>query len=1141
MEEKLSNLIVSNSVYVSAARSINTYKNTTISDTYPYFYLKTHTPRTKTPSKPILITRASTSLSFMLPYFRPLPKAPIPQDTALFGKVSVSGVGVSTSNTECENTGVRQPFGTVVNVPSLIPNEKYVFATAAYAEDGSSAYGIGETSEEFITLLPISLGQVFSYLGDIAYKLQVYNIAKDAVEKFCSKVIIKNEIRCNLLDSRINPMLAYSLNKDYVNFLSIADVRHLANSLLILSKSSFHLRNERLEMMKAKGITPSLVRIEDQKSLLRVCSYLILGLDVASRSNDYYLLKLIITEIYNVLTNFFQTQTQSPLLLHALLKCCATLSIIPADYLDSPTRAIASCITYQVSIATIQLNEPKLLNTVIGNDLFVRRRKWLTRELMKLVYPKPAIEESKKKGDRKTEKKGEKKGKVEKKPAKKVVETQEELVEPKEQLVVEAYELEKEGEAVDEFLLSLGKFNDKIGLNVEKWKLLLADYVDILTDGEYSVNELGEKLSAVVEFWKSIAMDPYDALKNLIADGVDAGPRYLEFSCKCLRRILEMNGWKKEKDLLPQIDEVPLNEELKKSIEDSLETQSKELEEDILERAIKRLQILDKFWTENPKDNKDDLKKKVVAAMKAEPTTIIKPIDNAKVKTADQEIERLNNLKWMAELYYIKGTVLFEKWQQLYRKKPSRGNANYFEINQLDFERIKSLLEDDEARISKNEEGESDKLFGEMIFSQAKGCFYALQSKSPKVLHNLITQVWNFLLYTQASPAFHKKLNSWAHLVIISYTVLGILDLNKGAKQVRFKEQNKVECQILYANMIAYAVQCLLMVEKWISLADLCQRFNLMTKNEYASYLLPFTIYAQTVLHQRNIKNLKDKEAELQARTEAFEKWAATKKKKSRAAMITGEIPIEEQEYNKDRDRLQHEIIKLAVMQDFSAEDKANSEELLSLIKRDSSTAKEALTNCRKLLIDYAQKTCEIMADQRIKGKDNIEVKKLQKIHQMIYNKVLNSYKKTIEILRERQESFMLMQALHELGNIYYAEGKLKDAEINWSDSLDTVYQELYVLNKFGELMKKVPNLVAKFGMKPCLNSLILLAKYSLYLFHRLHKLAYGNDLSKLSQVVEMGLCVSFEPFKLTIPHPQQYNLFALYKCTELFPVYCFL
>jgi hypothetical protein len=38
---------------------------------------------------------------------------------------------------------------------------------------------------------------------------------------------------------------------------------------------------------------------------------------------------------------------------------------------------------------------------------------------------------------------------------------------------------------------------------------------------------------------------------------------------------------------------------------------------------------------------------------------------------------------------------------------------------------------------------------------------------------------------------------------------------------------------------------------------------------------------------------------------------------------------------------------------------------------------------------------------------------------------VISSYKKCIELLRKRQEKFMLIQALHELGNLHFAEGNL--------------------------------------------------------------------------------------------------------------------
>lgn len=43
---------------------------------------------------------------------------------------------------------------------------------------------------------------------------------------------------------------------------------------------------------------------------------------------------------------------------------------------------------------------------------------------------------------------------------------------------------------------------------------------------------------------------------------------------------------------------------------------------------------------------------------------------------------------------------------------------------------------------------------------------------------------------------------------------------------------------------------------------------------------------------------------------------------------------------------------------------------------------------------------------------------------------VISSYKKCIELLRKRQEKYLVIQALHELGNLQYADGNLAEAEI---------------------------------------------------------------------------------------------------------------
>lgn len=76
---------------------------------------------------------------------------------ALYGKPSGSGVGVSLNNTEYDGTGEKRPPGDIVRVTGLVPNEKYVFAAGGYTVDGICVNGIGETSTEIVSLLPLSL------------------------------------------------------------------------------------------------------------------------------------------------------------------------------------------------------------------------------------------------------------------------------------------------------------------------------------------------------------------------------------------------------------------------------------------------------------------------------------------------------------------------------------------------------------------------------------------------------------------------------------------------------------------------------------------------------------------------------------------------------------------------------------------------------------------------------------------------------------------------------------------------------------------------------------------------------------------------------------------------------------------------
>lgn len=121
----------------------------------------------------------------------------------------------------------------------------------------------------------------------------------------------------------------------------------------------------------------------------------------------------------------------------------------------------------------------------------------------------------------------------------------------------------------------------------------------------------------------------------------------------------------------------------------------------------------------------------------------------------------------------------------------------------------------------------------------------------------------------------------------------------KGDKWFNKVDEFKIS---LHASLIGFTVQCLMAVQKWESLVDISNRLCSATNNEFASQLLPFIIYAQGTLHEEAARKTAEKRKALEVRVQQFENWKLTgRKKRSRQAMLTGEIPVEEQEFNRDK------------------------------------------------------------------------------------------------------------------------------------------------------------------------------------------------------------------------------------------------
>lgn len=101
------------------------------------------------------------------------------------------------------------------------------------------------------------------------------------------------------------------------------------------------------------------------------------------------------------------------------------------------------------------------------------------------------------------------------------------------------------------------------------------------------------------------------------------------------------------------------------------------------------------------------------------------------------------------------------------------------------------------------------------------------------------------------------------------------------------------------------------------------------------------------------------------------------------------------------------------------------------------------------------------------------------------------------------------------------------EAEVQWNDCVDTIFQRLYVVREFRQVFKDNPSLADSFGSKQVLVGGVVLTK--------LAKLCYeGKDMHKFTECVLMASELFAAPAKLTLPHPQTSIEYASYSFREL-------
>ena len=365
--------------------------------------------------------------------------------------------------------------------------------------------------------------------------------------------------------------------------------------------------------------------------------------------------------------------------------------------------------------------------------------------------------------------------------------------------------------------------------------------------------------------------------------------------------------------------------------------------------------------------------------------------------------------------------------------------------------------------------------------------------------------------------------------------------LSKSLKPVKNKldEENLLDSYSrhinidIYIELLTFIMQCAYYKQRWSVLSEFITKFNDVTNELFSQFTLAFLIEGQKHIFEKANSNTQNKQEEINKRVEVYETWKNSRKKNKRQQMITGEIPPEQLEFEKDYAILSNELSIYTSISDMLKNDKEKSEKLYESFLNDTNNALKAVQTCRK---KYEEYQIELMSLEKYKYNFGINynnfINKFKNL-QFLQSNMLIGYKNCIQVLKKRQENYLLIQILYEMSLVLYSmhtEKTLRQAEVFFNEEIDTVFQKLYSVKGFRDI--KFENYINASGSK---NIYVLPSfLYAIKSLHKLSKYCYDNSLYDQLESALFASKITFYVLNNIIPNPSIYSAYGTYRLNDI-------
>ncbi|VDH93978.1 Hypothetical predicted protein, partial [Mytilus galloprovincialis] len=243
-----------------------------------------------------------------------------------------------------------------LRVSGLKPDEKYVFAVAAYNGDGQIiGGGIGDSSKPILASSPLPVLMTWAFLSQIAYQVGCYDIAKQACnvlwDHFIAEPPEPQRVTYNTQSEGAFAIDLMKLNQKVVCLTSPVLLRQFLTSIFINVDIAVREGQLFCDVINDRGPL-----LKGQLRRLKECEKMIVAIEMAGWLNEANLALQGVVQCYGLLAPLIFYKIPSVAVIQVLQRCHAVLQEIPTGLRQKRQQNIAdslhhmtACITYHMA------------------------------------------------------------------------------------------------------------------------------------------------------------------------------------------------------------------------------------------------------------------------------------------------------------------------------------------------------------------------------------------------------------------------------------------------------------------------------------------------------------------------------------------------------------------------------------------------------------------------------------------------------------------------------------------------------------------------------------------------------------------------------------------------------------------------